>query len=178
MSKTFIHTALLCEAQSLINFLKLKQDTTIENLPKGNKLFVDEDNKYILIVSGIGKENTLKSMDFIYQNYEIQKAINIGIAGCCDSSIKIGTFFCINRLLPNINFAPITTVDEPLESDEELQSILVDMEAKYFLEKSKEYTKEVYSFKIVSDYLDATIPKKSFVIELIEKNKEKWKLFL
>ncbi len=178
MSKTFIHTALLSEAQSLINFLKLKQDFTIENLPKDNKLFFDKDNKYILVVSGMGKENTNKALDFIYKNYDIKKAINIGIAGCSDSSIKIGTFFCVNRLLPNINFAPITTVDKALESDEELESILVDMEAKYFLEKSKEHTKDVYSFKVVSDYLDATISKKSFVIELIEKNKGKWKLFL
>ncbi len=178
MSKTFIYTALLPEAQPLINFLKLKQDTSIQNLPNGNKLFIDEYDKYLLIVSGIGKENTLNSLQFIYKNYKIDKAINIGIAGCCDSSIKIGSFFCTNRLLPNINFAPITTVDKPLDSDENLETLLVDMEAKYFLEFSKKYCKDIYVFKIVSDYLDLQIPKKSFVIELIENSKEKWKKYL
>jgi nucleoside phosphorylase len=178
MSKTFIYTALLPEAQSIINFLKLSQKTDILNLPNGNKLFIDKDEKYILIVSGIGKENCQKSLQFIYENYKIDKAINIGIAGCCDSSIKIGTLFCTNRLLPNINFAPITTVDEPLDNDEDLQTLLVDMEAKYFLEVSKNYCKNIYVFKIVSDYLDSQIPKKSFVIELIENSKEKWKKYL
>ncbi|WP_321314124.1 nucleoside phosphorylase [Halarcobacter sp.] len=178
MSKTFIHTALLAEAQPLINFLKLKQDNSVQNLPKNCKLFKDEDEKYLLIVSGIGKENCLNSLEYVYKNFKISKAINIGIAGCSDSSIKIGTLFCTNRLLPNINFAPITTVDEPLENDENLETLLVDMEAKYFLETSKKYCDEVYCFKVVSDYLEIEIPKKSFVIELIEKTKLIWKKYL
>lgn len=178
MTKTLIYCALLPEAQSIINFLKLKQDNTITNLPKGNKLFTNEDKKYLLIVSGIGKENCEKSLDFIFENYKIDKAINIGIVGCSDSKIKIGTLFCTNRLLPNINFAPISTVDEALESDENLQTLLVDMEAKYFIEKSKEYLKDIYCFKVVSDYLDLEIPKKSFVIELIQKSLPIWKKYL
>ncbi|RXJ68881.1 nucleoside phosphorylase [Halarcobacter ebronensis] len=178
MSKTLIYTALLPEAQPLINFLKLKEDNSVRNLSLNFKLFKDEDKKYLLIVSGIGRNNCLKSLDFVYNNYEIKKAINIGIAGCCDSSIKIGTLFCTNKLLPNINFASITTVDAPLQSDENLETLLVDMEAKYFLEISKKYCKDNYCFKVVSDYLDIQIPKKSFVIELIEKCKKQWKDYL
>lgn len=178
MSKTFIHTALLPEAQPLINFLKLKQDNSVQDLPTNSKLFKDEDDKYLLIASGMGKENCLNSLSYIYENFQISKAINIGIAGCSDSSIKVGTLFCTNRLLPNINFAPITTVDKPLESDENLETLLVDMEAKYFLEASKEYCSDIYCFKVVSDYLEVQIPKKSFVIELIEKNRPLWKNYL
>ena len=178
MSKTLIYTALLPEAQALINFLKLKQDNLAQNLPSANKLYKDDNEKYLLIVSGIGRENCEKSLDYIYKNYEIEKAINIGIAGCSDSSIKIGTLFCTNRLLPNINFASITTVDEALESDEELETILVDMEAKYFKEISSKYCKNIYIFKVVSDYLDINIPKKSFVIQLIQDSLEKWKKYL
>lgn len=178
MSKTFIYTALLSEAQPLINFLKLKQDDSVQNLPKNNKLFKDEEDKCLLIVSGIGKENCIKSLEFVFENFEIDKAFNIGIAGCSDSSIKIGTLFCVNKLLPNINFAPITTVNEPLESDENLETLLVDMEAKYFLETSKKYCRDIYCFKVVSDYLETQIPKKAFVIELIEKCKDKWKKYL
>lgn len=178
MSKTLIYCALLPEAQSLINFLKLKQDTTVENLPIGNKLYKDEDNNYILIVSGIGKENCQKSLEFIFKNFEIKKAINIGIAGSSDSSIKVGTLFCTNRLLSNINFAPITTVDTPLESDENLETLLVDMEAKYFQEISKKYCNDIYTFKVVSDHLDIEIPKKAFVIELIQNSLPLWKKYL
>lgn len=178
MPKTLIYTALLCEAQALINLLKLKQNTSIQNLPKGNKIFTDENEKYLLIISGIGKDNCYKSLDFIYKNYTIEKAINIGIAGCSDSKINIGTLFCTNRLVANINFAPITTVDEPLESDEDLQTLLVDMEAKYFLEKSQEHCKNIYCFKVVSDHLDIEIPKKAFIIQIIQNSLEKWKKYL
>lgn len=178
MSKILIYTALLSEAQALINKLKLTQETNIQNLPIGNKLYIDENNKYILIVSGLGKDNCRKSLEFIYENYEIDKAINIGIAGCGDSKIKIGTLFCTNRLLPSINFAPITTVDEPLDSDENLETLLVDMEAKYFLEISKKYCDDNYCFKVVSDHLDIEIPKKSFVIELIQNSLPLWKKYL
>jgi len=178
MSQTLIFTALLPEAQPIINFLKLKQDKSVQNLPKNLKIFTSLDNKHLLVVSGIGKENTIKSLQFIYENYNIEKAINLGIAGCCDSSIKIGTLFCTNRLLPNINFAPITSVEKPLDSDEDLETLLVDMEAKYFLEISKNYCKDIYVFKVVSDYLDIKIPQKSFVIKLIENSKDKWKKYL
>jgi nucleoside phosphorylase len=178
MSKTLIYTALLPEAQPLINFLKLIQDTSVQNLPNGAKLFKDKDDKYLLIVSGIGKNNCEKSLDFVYKNYDIEKAINIGIAGCSDSSVKIGTFFCTNRLLFGINFASLTTVDEALESDENLETLLVDMEAKYFCEVSKKYCKDIFVFKVVSDYLEIQIPKKTFVIELIENCKDKWKRYI
>ncbi len=178
MSKTLIHCALLSEAQSVINFLKLAQDNSVQNLPSRAKLFVDKDNKYLLIVSGIGKENTEESLKFIFENFEIQKAINLGIVGCSDSSIKVGTLFCTNRLLPNINFAPITTVDKPLQSDENLQTLLVDMESNYFNKIAKNYCKELFIFKVVSDYLDIEIPKKSFVIEIIQKSLPIWKRYL
>lgn len=170
--KVLIHTALLPEAQYLINFYKLTQDNAVQNF----KLFTND--KIILIVSGIGKENTINALNFIFENYKIKKAFNIGIAGCSDSSIKIGTLFCTNRLLFNINFASITTVDEPLDSDENLETLLVDMEAKYFNEICSKNIKDIYIFKIVSDHLDLEIPKKSFVIELIKNSLEKWKTFL
>jgi nucleoside phosphorylase len=177
MSKTLIHTALLCEAQSLINFFKLEIDTTVKNLPKYSKLYIN--NEIILIVSGIGKENTIKALTFVFETFKIKKAINLGIAGCGDSSIKIGTLFCTNKLLPNINFAPITTVDKPLECDSELETLLVDMEAKYFIEVSKEYNiSNTYIFKVISDYLDLEIPKKAFVLELMQNNFAKWKIYI
>ncbi len=176
MNKILIHCALLCEAQSFINFLKLTQNTSITNIPNSTKIYENDD--IILVISGMGKENTINTLTFIFENYNIDKAFNIGIAGCCDSSIKIGTLFCTNKLLPNVNFASITTVDKPLDSDEDLETILVDMEAKYFIELSKKYCSDIYVFKVVSDYLDTQVPKKSFVIELIQNVYPKIKNYL
>lgn len=176
MSKLLIHTALLCEAQAIINFLNLTQDTTAQNLPQNCQLFSDE--KTLLIVSGMGKDNTLNALDFVFSNFEIDKAINVGIAGCGDSSIKIGTLFCTNKIFPNINFAPITTIDEPLESDEDLETLLVDMEAKYFLQKTKEHTKNITILKVVSDHLESQTPDDTFVINLIQASLTKWQNLL
>ena len=170
--KVLIHTALLCEAQYLINFYKLKQDGSVQN----SKIYSNDE--IVIIVSGIGKKNVNKSLNYIFENYSISKAINLGIAGCSDGSVKIGTLFCTNRLLPQINFASLTTVDEPLEDDEGLDTLLVDMEAKYFKEICLNYTNNIFVFKVVSDYLDITIPKKEFVIELIKNSFSKWKKYI
>lgn len=178
MPKTLIYCSLLPEAQVLINFLKLKQDNSVQNLPKDYLLFKDEDNKYLLLVSNNTKENCQKSLEFIYKNEKIEKAINIGIAGCSDGSVKIGTLFCTNRLLFGINFGSITTVNTPLETDENLQTLLVDNQAKYFEEISKEYCSDIYTFKIVSDYLETKIPTDSFISELIDNSLEKLKKYL
>lgn len=176
MSKLLIHTALLCEAQAVIDFLKLKQDTSAHKLPQNCKLYCNE--YVVLIVSGMGKENTIIALDFVFSSFHIEHAINLGIAGCGDTSIKIGTLFCTNKIFPNINFAPITTVDEPLECDEDLETLLVDMEAKYFLEVSQQHTKNITILKVVSDHLDTHIPNKAFVIELVKKSLLQWKHLL
>lgn len=171
-SKVLIHSALQAEAQYLINYYKLKQDNSVQKF----KIF--SNDKIILIVSGMGKEKTTFALEYIFNNFKINKAINIGIAGCCDSSIKIGTLFCTNRLLKDINFAAITCVDEPLDSDENLETLLVDMESFYFKEVSSKFVSDIYIFKVVSDYLDTTIPKKSFVIELIQKSLKDWEKYI
>jgi len=176
MSKTLIHTALPCEAQAVINHLNLKQDDSVQNLPQNCKLYSNEN--IIVLISGSGKNNTLEALNFIFENFEINKAINIGVAGCSDSSVKIGTLLCTNRFMLGINLAPITTVDAPLQSDEDLDTLLVDMEAKYFLEVAKQHTQDVTVLKVVSDYLDIETPKEAFVTELIQNSLPKWESIL
>jgi len=178
MSKILIHCALLSEAQTFINFLKLKQNNSVQNLPDGVKIFEDINGEYLLVVSGIGRDKTVKALDFIYKKFTIKKALNIGIVGCSDFSVKIGTLFCTNKFLYQVNYGSLTTVDTPLESDENLETLLVDMEAKYFLELSKGNCDDLYVFKIVSDYLDAQIPNKSFIISLIQNVYPKIKKYL
>lgn len=46
------------------------------------------------------------------------------------------------------------------------------MEAQFFMNVCEQYLskEKIFCLKVVSDYLSANIPKKQFVIELIQKN--------
>jgi len=162
---TLIHCALLSEAQYIIEKERLK----IEQ--KEPRVYLNET--IVLVVSNVGKRNTIKSLEFIYQNYKIHKAINIGIAGCNDKSIKIGTLFCTNHKLKNLPYVQLRTVDSPqLLIPNSLPLTLYDMEAKYFVDISEKYLykKDIFVFKIVSDHLDGKIPSKEEVKQLVKTN--------
>ena len=169
---TLIHTALLCEAQAVIEKYKLKL------VQKNPRIYVNE--KIVLLVSGVGKENALKNLEEIFKNHKISKALNIGIAGCSDTNIPIGSLFCTNHNLPNIDHLPLQTVDTPkVQQDEYHPSTLYDMEGSYFLRVASNFLneKDIFIFKVVSDYLDDTIPPKDFVKKLIKnriESLEKW----
>ena len=170
-SKILIHTALYPEAKPLIHYFNLVQNKSYEAL----KIF--ENDKYILAICGMGKENTNKNLPFLFKEFEIKKAINIGIAGCKDTNIKLGSLFCTNHeSLRNINSATITTVETPLDDASKLYTTLVDMESKFFLEISKNNLNErdIFVFKIVSDYLSKKIPDKSLVYNSIKNSIAKW----
>lgn len=170
MLKTLIYCTLHSEIIPLINFLKFKQNNSVQNLPSGNKISLYENDKYLLLVSNSGKKDCIDSLEYIYKNFKIKKAINIGISSCSDNSIKIGTLFCTNRLLFGINFGSITTIDTPLETDENLETLLIDNESKYFEEVSKKNIDNIYTFKVVSDYYDNEILKDDFISNLINKS--------
>ncbi|WP_419770632.1 MAG: nucleoside phosphorylase [Candidatus Marinarcus sp.] len=171
-SKTVIHTALLAEARPLIDTLKLIQNQ--------QHTFIYENETHVLIVSGMGKTQTIEKLTYIFENFNITKAINIGIAGCRDESIAIGTLLCTSHALLKIPQATLTTVDKPLSDITALTTQLVDMEAQYFHYVAQKHlpTSEIYVFKVVSDYLDTSIPKKSFVIELVQNSLKQLKEFL
>ncbi len=169
--KTLIHTALLCEAISTIQYLKLIKN---KDYP-----YLYENKNYVLLVSGIGKENTLKTLDEVFKNQIFKKAINIGIVGCKDKTINIGTLCCPTHNLTNILHTTLSTKDFAIENKEDIKTTLVDMESKYFFQKCEENCiNEIYCFKVVSDYLDAKIPKKEFVTSLIQKNMQILKEYL
>ncbi len=163
-SKILIHTALFAEAKTIIEFFKLQ---CLQNKPY--KIYAKDD--ILLVVLGMGKDNTVKIKE-LFENYDIKRAINVGIAGCKDTNVEIGSLFCTNHKLTDIKSASLTTVDKPLSNPKKLDTMLVDMEAKTFLHVSKQYlhAKDIYILKIVSDHLDTTIPKKEFVWKIIEKN--------
>ena len=114
MSKILIHTTSIIEANPIIDFFNLKElENSIEN-----KIYSNDD--ILLIISGVSKDLIVKSLDYIFKNYSISKAFDLSIASCSDGSIALGTLFCTNRFIGGLNFANITTIEQPLETDENL----------------------------------------------------------
>jgi len=155
-----IHCALLSEAIYLIEKYKL---TKTNSTPK-----IYLNDKIILIVSNIGKENTIVSLEYIFNRYTISKAYNIGIAGTIDKNIALGTLFCTNHILTDIPNLPLITVQQPQKGGK--KNYLYDMEGKYFEEICLKYLghNNIFIFKIVSDYLDGKKLSKEFVKQLIK----------
>ena len=162
-----IHVALFIEAKPFIELFNLKQYDT-----KPFKIFKNDD--FVLIVSGLGKQNTLKALELIFENHQITQAFNIGTAGCSDRSILLESLFCTNRDDTILDYLPCTTVDTPQTSTQE-KPMLYDMEAYYFLEVSEQYLQEqnIYVLKIVSDHCDDSVFKKEIVYNMIKRNIQK-----
>jgi len=170
--RTLIHTALFCEAKPIIEHFKMQC-----LYKKPYRIY--HKNDILLIVSGMGIKKALHVKD-IFENYHIKKAINIGVAGCKDENIPIGSLFCTNQHLEDIGYATLSCVNEPLDNKEKLSSMLVDMESKSFLHVSGQYLKDenIFVFKVVSDYLDKTIPSKEFVENLIKNTIKSWEKYI
>ena len=159
-----IHTALLCEAQTFIEKLKLKK--TNSN-PK-----IYSNDTYLVVISGIGEENTINALKYIFTNYTIETAYNIGVAGIKDTSISIGELFCINHQIDGIKQLPLISVDTPqIFSDRVNDKVLYDMEGNHFLKYSQEHLKDknIFIFKVISDHLNTTKLSKEFIKQLIFK---------
>lgn len=127
MSKILIHTTSIIEANPIIVFFNLKE---LEN-PQQIKIYSNDD--ILLIISGVSRDLIVQSLDYVFKNYSISKAFDLSIASCSDGSIALGTLFCTNRFIGGLNFANVTTVEKPLETDEELETLLVDKQAQFFL---------------------------------------------
>jgi len=160
-----IHTALLCEAQTFIEFFKLKK---VNSSPK---IYANDD--IIICIAGIKANNTRSSLNYLYSNYTITKAFSVGVAGCNNFNIKIGNLYCTNQRIKEIEKLPLITSDTAVTSSDALATSLYDMEGKYFQEVSEKYLEEknIYIFKIVSDHLSSEILKKDYIKELILKQK-------
>ena len=161
---TLIHTALKAEAKPIVEFFKLK---CIQRKP----FMLYKKDDILLIVCGMGAKNTLH-VEHVFKEWTIKKALNIGIAGCKDTQVEIGTIFTCNQKIENIKYADITSVKSPLGSASKLSTLLVDMEAESFTSTCRGYLdeKDIYVLKVVSDHLDTKIPKKEFVWKIIEQN--------
>lgn len=159
-----IHVALFIEAKPLIEYFNLKQYDT-----KPFKIF--KNDSIVLIVSGIGKENTQNALSLIFKKYDITQAYNIGTAGCGDRTIKLYSLLCTNRDDLSMDYIPCETVINP-QSLCTNERKLYDMEAEFFLQKCQDLVDEdkIYILKIVSDYCDDSVFKKEIVYNMVKKN--------
>jgi len=155
-----IHNALLCEAQIFIELFKLIKTSSQPKIYKNDKI--------ILLVSGIGKNNTSLNLEYMFNNFTINRAINIGIAGCNNKNINIGELFSINKTVDNISQLPLITVDKPQLNINTTTTNLYDMEGKYFLDITGNHLNNIniFMFKIVSDHLDDKIKNKDHIKSL------------
>ncbi len=169
MSKILIHTTSIIEANPIIDFFNLKE---LEN-PQQIKIYSNDD--ILLIISGVSRDLIVQSLDYVFKNYSVSKAFDLSIASCSDGSIALGTLFCTNRFIGGLNFANVTTVEKPLETDEELETLLVDKQAQFFSQICKENIKDFYVLKIVADYFDEVEPTNEKIFELINNSILKWK---
>ena len=169
MSKILIHTTSLAEANPIINSFNLKE----LDIAQKNVIYSNED--LLLIISGVSKEEILESLTYIFENFDISKAFDLSIASCSDGSIALGTLFCTNRFVNGVNFANVTTIEKPLETDENLETLLVDKQASFFKDTCKENINDYYILKIVSDYFDEEEPSDDKIFELINNSILKWK---
>ena len=172
-SMTLIHTALFCEAKSIIEHFKMR---CIQKKPYR----IYSSDSLVLIVSGIGAKKTALHVEDSLKRHEFIKAINLGIAGCKDESVEIGTLYCTNHKLSDIDHLTLSSHDKAIEDKNALCTTLVDMEANSFLKICKEHlsSENLFVFKVVSDHLSAKIPQKSFVEGLIKNSIKIWEKYV
>ena len=158
-----IHTALLCEAQSFIEYYKLNKT---DSNPK-----IYANDTLIICISGVGEDNTIQSLNYIFKNFTIEKAFNIGIAGCNNAQINIGSLYSINRHLKEIQSLPLITSNNVITNSNEVQTTLYDMEGLFFNTLCLNYLSEenIYIFKVVSDHLSNEKLSKDYIKSLISK---------
>lgn len=143
-----------------------------------------------MIISGINKLKIKEAIKKISQLYTPSLILNIGIAGSTDKSLNIGDIFEIGYIydietqkeykLSNLSDCTLSTSNIAIDKNSSITTQLVDMEASEFFINAKIYIdkKHIHILKIVSDYLDTTIPTKEFVYKLIKNNISTIRLYL
>ncbi len=169
---TYIVTALISEAQPIIEFLNLtkKED---KNFP----IFTNHNTT--LIVSGMGKINSAIAVTYIKPT---NKIINIGICG--SNSHKIGDIYNIKKIIDkssqkvvhlNPNGETLTCVDTPQNDPSLFKNTLVDMESFGFFQAARKFIEKenILLYKIVSDKISDTILTPKEVHDLITPHLKK-----
>jgi hypothetical protein len=165
--KTFIFTALSCEAKPLVSHFKLKKDIHSHPFP----LYYNDDT--VLAVSGCGKVAMAAAVGYTLAWFKPQQhpvLVNVGIAG--HQTAAIGELFAAYKITDTEtgrNFYPqmiaklpcstsvINTVCQP--QTDYAAAELYEMEASGFYEIASRFSSSelIHVFKIVSDNQHAPI---------------------
>lgn len=148
----YIVTALKSEAQAFVEKYKLTKTNS-----HGYTIF--EDEKLMVIVSGVGVESAKKTVSFLLKNFTISDNdifINIGICGA-NKEYKIGALIAIGSIAHKgkrykVGTAPhtITCVDKEISQD---FCNIADMESFGFYEALKGI-QNYHIYKVVSDHFE------------------------
>jgi adenosylhomocysteine nucleosidase len=182
--KTFIYTALPCEAKPLIDFYRLKKDTAIHSFD------VYTNKALCLTVTGIGKNAMAAAVAYtlaIFSSAKNPVMLNVGIAG--HKNHPIGSVYLVDKItdgdsgrrhFPPLVFTPpcpthsLKTVARPQLIYPERD--LCDMESSAFYETAIRFSSGelIQCLKIVSD--NETSPARNmqpkWVTELIDAQLE------
>lgn len=166
-----IVTALQCEAQPLIERLRLKQ------AQKHKKWRAYRSDDTIVVVSGVGKIRAAMAVVWLIEAAEFAPAatlrtINFGSCGSANANLHPrGSLALMNRILDHgtgrvyypdmlpqhgLTESGVETFDHPVTMDAHPSQPLVDMEASGYFEAASLYLApdQIYCLKIVSDHLE------------------------
>lgn len=174
-----IHTALPFEGHPLIRALKLTQIASTG----GGRLYANQTKSLLLLISGIGKKQTEKTLRSLLQSLQtkaqtVHIALNLGIAGTTTTEHSVGSAHNIQRLsqagsdktpyalkplTTSLPCAELLTLESPCSDISKLglekkAQVLLDMEAFHFINivetEFKLAVQNLHSIKIVSDFSD------------------------
>jgi nucleoside phosphorylase len=134
----------------------------------------------LLVVTGVGAQQTQKSLHDIYQRYAVTYAVNIGTCGDCGGDTPIGSLIEIGSVKylknPEILLDPskesLTTLDKHTTSGD--VEGYVDMEAYAFVQVAQKFldNDRIAVYKVVSDHCDQESLGKNFVSKIIANSLE------
>jgi len=172
---TYIVCAFEAEARALIDSYRLIKHETRPFAVFGN-------DKIHLIISGMGQAKAKEAAQYLLSRQSIQKEdifINIGICAA-QQSYKVGELLIIKSIHNEETSHLLSTPTSPIKEvscfsagtaqEHSTQTDIAEMEALGLYETLKEnFLPENMSFlKVVSDNFQPFIPKKKFIIDLIQ----------
>lgn len=176
----YICSSMYLEAKPFIKELNLKKDL------RHTKFQVFKNDKVTLLICGTGKIKSAIALTYLLSKSNISSEdllINIGICGCKDPNIPLGSLFLCNKIIdndtkhtfyPDILFkhnfkeSSIETTSLINKDSKCFSSKLIDMESSSIYEAASTFLQphQIMFIKIVSDHLDTTITK-DFISKII-----------
>lgn len=184
----YIVTALYAEAKPIIQHYQLRKLNTSHRL----QLFTNEEQQISLIISGIGPSASSIATTFLITQFQANhqdKIINLGVCGAVHNRNPIGTPILAHKIIEHhtsYSYYPDILIKHPfiegsvetfltpvlLEQQDEIQGEYVDMECSGFYQAASTFLAphQIYSIKIISDYLQVDEVDAKQVSYLIQNN--------